>query len=200
MKTKYLKVDPIIIYPACIKTAKKQDCFNCEIFKRDLCKSPRGMCAKKYPLHPKGCPNYGKYATCPPNAPMFDEIFDMNKDIYLIYYRFDIGTHIEKMKKRHPNWSERQLRSVLYWQGTAKKGHKEEIRKFMNEYEELGYEVCVPEGYGVDVTKTLANIGIILEWPPMKYSYRIAFAGIPKKGKSLKDIKKENPNALTNLY
>ena len=198
-ETTYLKVEPIIIYPTCLKIGKKQDCFNCALFKNNKCTSPRSLCARAYPGHKKGCPNYGKYDLCPPNAPMFDEIFDMSKDIYLIYYVFDFKTHLEKMRRKHPSWTDRQLRNVLYWQGSAKKGHKEEIKQFMSVYGHLGYEVVTPEALGVDVTASLKSVGISLEWPPVNYSYRIAFAGIPKKGKTLKNLEKKKSNRLTNL-
>ena len=198
-KVDYIKVEPIIIYPPCILAEKKQDCFNCKLFKINKCKSPRSLCAKEYHGHKKGCPNYGKYDLCPPNAPMFDEIFDMSKDVYLIHYAYDIKSHMEKMKNKHPHWTDRQLRNVLYWQGTAKKFHRAEIKKFLDKYGHLGYEVATPEALGVDVTKTLEKVGIILEWPPMNYSYRIAFAGIPKEGKSLKDYERNKNNKLTNF-
>ena len=193
----YIKIKPVIIYPTCIKSGKRQDCFKCVIFKKNLCKSPRSLCAKEYIGHKKGCPNYGKYDLCPPNAPMFDEVFDMNKDIYLIYYKFDIKTHMEKMKKNHPDWTDRQLRNVLYWQGTAKKHHKEEIKRFLSIHPD--YEVAVPEAMGIDVNKTLDNVGIELEWPPINYSYRIALAGITKEGKSLKNYESCKSNHITNL-
>ena len=198
-KGNYLKVDPVIIYPKCILAGKKQDCFNCAIFKAGKCDSPRSFCAREYPGHKKGCPNYGKYSLCPPNAPMFDQIFDMTKDIYLIYYQYDIKSHLQKMKAKHPHWTDRQLRNVLYWQGTAKKYHRGEIKKFLEIYGHLGYEVATPEALGVDVTATLAKVGIILEWPPMNYSYRVAFAGIPKPGQSLKTLEKNIHNKLTNF-
>ena len=103
------------------------------------------------------------------------------------------------MKEKHPHWSDRQLRNVLYWQGTAKKLHREKIRGFLKEYEHLGYEVVTPEALGVDVTRTLANVGITLEWPPINKSYRIAFAAIPKPGKTIKGLEKNKRNKLTNL-
>jgi predicted metal-binding protein len=199
MQDYYIKVNPVIIYPICIKLGQNQDCFNCRYQKSNVCKSPKSLCVKPYHGHKKGCPNYGKYTLCPPDAPMFDEIFDMTKDIYCVYYAYDIKSHMEKMKKKHPDWSDRQLRNVLYWQGTAKKLHREKIKEFLKEYEPLGYEVISPEATGVDATKTLENAGIILEWPPKNKSYRIAFAGVPKLGKSLKNLPKDRNNSLTSF-
>ena len=40
-----------------------------------------------------------------------------------------------------------------------------------------------PEGAGVNITETMKNAGIILEWPPVNYTYQVALAGIPLNGK-----------------
>ena len=65
-----------------------------------LDKKFQGICKKPYYGHSKGCPNYGKRKDCPPNLPLLDEIFDFEKDIYLIYTIFPIGEFAEKMKKK----------------------------------------------------------------------------------------------------
>lgn len=173
----YLKVKPIIIYPPCIKKGEKQDCLNCKI----KCQTPRSFCLKPYAGHKKGCPNYGKKKHCPPNVPMFDQVFDISKDIYIIYSIFDLEEHVNKMKEKHPDWSYRRLSNLLYWQGTVRKDLKDKIKEFLKEYEPLGYSVTLlPEAMGVNVTETLKQVNISLEWPPKKYVYKVAFAGIVK--------------------
>lgn len=134
MNNYYTIVDPIIVYPNCIKHGVKQDCFNCVLQKSDKCLSPRGLCVKFYKNHKFGCPNFGKKPDCPPLVPMFDEIFDITRPIYAIYIVFDLFSHVEKMKQRHPSWTETQLLNVLYWQGTARKKLKEHIKKFNDEF------------------------------------------------------------------
>ncbi len=191
-------IKPIIITPNCIKNGRKQDCFNCGLFKIGKCDSPRSKCAKQYEGHKKGCPNYGKKSMCPPNIPMFDEVFDVEKDIYCIYYAYNIKKHMDNMKEKHPNWTDRQLRNVLYWQGTAKKEHKKIVNEFLKDHTE--YEVIAPEAMGIDVTGSVKTIGIDLEWLPVNKSYRIAFAAIPKKGKSIKDYVDDKYNSLTCYY
>lgn len=179
-------VEPIIVYPTCLKSGRKQDCFNCVIGKKGLCNSPRGMCIRKYHGHPKGCPNYGKKDVCPPNAPMFDQVFDLSKPIYLIYSIFDIGAHAEKMRKKHPDWTEIQQYNLLYWQGTARKELKKNIKDFKALYEDMGYYVVLsPDAMGVNVNDTLKKIGIVFEWPARKYVYKIAMGGIPLSDKYL---------------
>lgn len=198
---KWFKVEPVVIVPNCIKSGRKQDCFNCGLQKANLCDSPRAWCVKSYHGHKKGCPNYGKNEMCPPNCPMFNEIYDMNKDIYAIIYEYDIKSHMEKMKEKHPHWTDLQLRNVLYWQGTAKKEHKKVVQEFLEEYREKGYEIIAPEPMGIDVNKTLEKVGIKLEWPPENISMRVAIAAIPLEGKSITNYcSKEKNNDLTCYY
>lgn len=181
MNNEFLKVKPVIVYPYCLKNGLEQDCFKCELHIKDLCKSPRGLCTREYPGqdHKKGCPNYGKNSLCPPNVPMYDQIFNINKDIYLIYTTFPLGLHMRKMKEKYPDWSERQLRNVIYWQKTAKRIHKEKIIEFLNLYKDLKYIAVTPEAFGVDVTKTLKSVGIDLSWPPIEDTYRVSLAAEP---------------------
>lgn len=181
MSSEFLVVNPIIIYPVCMLNGIPQNCFSCAIYKNKGCISPRGLCVREYKNHKKGCPNYGKKRGCPPNVPMFDEVFDLNKDIYLISIKYDLGRHIKLMQKKHPLWTETQLKNVLYWQGTAKKQLRERIKEFIKNYREEGYYVTTtPEAMGVDVTRTLKLVGIDLEWPAKETVYKIALAGIPQ--------------------
>ncbi len=178
MNEEFIKVKPVIVYPYCLENGLEQDCFNCELYKKDLCKSPRGLCVKPYPLHKYGCPKYGE-ELCPPNIQMYDQVFNTNKDIYLIYTTYPLGEHMRKMKKKYPYWSERQLRNVIYWQETAKRIHKEKIIQFLELYKDLKYIAITPEALGVDVDATLKSIGINLDWPPTEDSYRISLAAEP---------------------
>lgn len=137
----------------------------------------RKLCYTPYPNHPKGCPNYGKRESCPPQAPYFKSVFDMSKPIYAIYNVFNLGEHVEKMWAKHPGWTDRQLRCVLYWQGTARKRLREKIGEFMLAHPEVDIVETCPEAMGVNVTATMAAVGIELEWPPVNVAYQIALAG-----------------------
>ena len=99
--------------------------------------SPRSMCVKCYHNHPKGCPNYNKKIGWPPNIEMFDQVFDMNEDIYAIITLFDMKSHVERMKELHPTWSEYMLRNSRYWQGTNRKDQKLTIKSFNEKYPDL---------------------------------------------------------------
>ena len=144
--------------------------------------SVRALCAKPYPLHPKGCPNFGKKdkKTCPPEVPCFDKVFDLAQPIYAVVNEFDFGMHVERMREKHPDWSDRQLRCVLYWQAGARKQLKAKVIAALKQMP--GYSVTMtPEGQGVNVTETMKNVGIILEWPPQRIARQIAFLAKPRR-------------------
>jgi len=147
----------------------------------------RSLCVKRYPNHPHGCPNYNKKLGCPPQAPKFTDVLDTSQIIYAIYNVFPFGKHVAKMRSKHPDWSERQLACCLYWQGTARKQLRSEIKLFKEAFPSL-YVVGTPEAQGVNLTATMATAGIELEWPPKTITYQIVLAGVkwqkkPKKKK-----------------
>ena len=137
------------------------------------------LCVKPYHNHKFGCPNWNKREGCPPKAKKFEDIVDMQKPIYCIWNKFDLGRHIEKMRVAHPKWSKYQLRCCLYWQGTARKQLRKSIERHKRFFS--GIVLTVPEAHGVNVTETMKRLGIELEWPPEKYAYQIALAGSPKR-------------------
>jgi len=139
----------------------------------------RKLCIRPYPLHSKGCPNYNKKRGCPPKCKDIDKILDLTKDVYIIYNRYDFGKHVDKMRNKHPDWSKRQVECCLYWQGTARKVLKEKIGIFRCKFPKLSIIAC-PEASGVNLTATMEQIGIKLEWPPKKYTYQIVIAGSRK--------------------
>jgi len=140
--------------------------------------SVRALCVKPYPLHPRGCPNVGKSERCPPAAPGFAHAFDISAPVYVVVNDFDLGGYVSRMAMKHPNWSDAQLRCVLYWQGTARKQLRAKSAAALAGLP--GYEATwCPEGMGVDVTATLAQIGIALEWPPVRVARQVALLGKP---------------------
>ncbi len=141
----------------------------------------RGLCIKPYYNHPKGCPNFSKKPGCPPECPRIDELIDFDNPmpIYAIINEFDFKKHCNRMRAKHPEWSKRQVECCLYWQGTARKSLRRKIAQFIFKHPHYDIVTC-PEGAGVNLTETMANEGIDLEWPPVNYTYQIALAGIPK--------------------
>ena len=109
---------------------------------------------------------------------MLDELLDLNQTVYCVWNRFDLGAHVQRMGKRHPDWSDRKLRCVLYWQGTARKQLREKVEAVLAEIQGMIALYC-PEASGVDVTATMASIGVELEWPPNQWAYQVALVGVP---------------------
>ncbi len=140
------------------------------------------LCRRRYHNHPRGCPNWGKKQGCPPKARPIAKVIDLRKPTYCIYNAFDLASHVNRMRERHPAWTHYQLRCCLYWQGTARKHLKEKIKMFLRLFPE--YTVLrTPEACGVDVTATMASAGILLEWPPEHLAYQVALAGVQQGGR-----------------
>ena len=74
----------------------------------------RALCRRPYYGHPKGCPNWAKRPTCPPQAPLLPDVLELSQPVYCVWNAFDLAGHVSPLRERHPDWSERQLRCVLY--------------------------------------------------------------------------------------
>ena len=129
------------------------------------------LCKTPYHNHPKGCPNFNKKDICPPRTKLFGNY----KKVFAIYNVFNLKSHVDRMRSLHPDWTYRQLSCCLYWQPKARKQLREKVKNFLREND--GYKIINnPEAMGVNITETMKNAGIILEWPPMKNTYQIVFA------------------------
>lgn len=135
----------------------------------------REWCKLPYPDHPRGCPNYGRKSSCPPQAPLVENYFDMDQDHYFVAVKFDLFSHISKMKEKHPLWSDRQARCCLYWQSTVNKQLKEWCRLFVEQYG-LTYTLC-PEAMGINVIETCKAIGLPIRARPVGTIYKVAMLG-----------------------
>lgn len=169
------KVNPVIVYPDCLLNGIKQDCFKCG--KRGKCESPRGLCVTPYHNHPRGCPNYGKKIGCPPNIEMFDQYYDISKDIFAIITFYDIAGHLEKQKIKHPDWTKFQLANSRHWQEADRKIHKLAIAEFNKMYPDFVVTTW-PEALGVNLKETLKQINIELKFPTTETVNRTSLAGI----------------------
>jgi len=112
---------------------------------------------------------------------MLGELVDLRRPVYLVWNAFDFGAHVAKMRARHPECSDRQVECCLYWQGTARKRLRAKVRDFL-EANPGTIALHCPEACGVDVTGTMATLGVELEWPPKTVAYQVALAGYPKEG------------------
>ncbi len=140
----------------------------------------RELCTRPYPGHPRGCPNHGKRATCPPQAKGIDQVLDLAGPVWAVWNCFDLAAHVARLRAKHPDWSWRQLTCCLYWQGGARKCLATEVRAFKtgSTMQDLVAVNC-PEACGVNVTATMALAGVALEWPPRTITYQVALVGAP---------------------
>jgi len=137
----------------------------------------RGLCVKPYPNHKKGCPNYAKKKGCPPMCPVISETLDLSQPVYAIWNTFPIGEHVERMKAKHPDWTERQLYCCLYWQPKARKQLRQLVDEFCFAMRQSFTIVACPEAQGVNLTETMKGVGVELEWPPRINARQIVIAG-----------------------
>jgi predicted metal-binding protein len=143
----------------------------------------RRLCTHPYYNHPKGCPNFGKRNTCPPQAPLIENVLDMSKKILAVWVSFNLADHRNEMRKKHPAWTRRQLDCCLYWQGRLNKrlGRlvDEQLTRYMLVDNQTALVVLhVPEANGVNVTETMKQCGVELEWPPERTVVKVALIGI----------------------
>lgn len=131
-----------------------------------------------YPRHPKGCPNYGKRASCPPAAPLVHEAFEIDRPLWLVAVMYDLGGHRARMRNKHPDWTEAQVNCCLYWQGVARKQLRDECSLFRFEHRGFWVTDC-PEAMGVQVIRTARRAGIPVEPRPTDKVWKIALLGYP---------------------
>ena len=134
-------------------------------------------CQLPYPDHPKGCPNYGKKITCPPSAPSIYDWADFNHPMWFICVSFNLKEHIRVMLEKHPCWSLRQARCLLYWQPKVKK----ELEIAVKEFSPFGLHAITycPEAMGVNVIQTAKNYGLPIWVKPENTVYKIALVASP---------------------
>ncbi len=126
-------------------------------------------CRAPYENHPKGCPNFIK--GCTAKRPDFREIADQYV-WFAVTETFDLKAHAERMKAKHPHWTERQCRNPLYWQGAARSSLKRQALANAGQLNCLGsgangdIVLDIPEACGINVFETMALVGVILERKP----------------------------------
>jgi len=114
---------------------------------------------------------------------LFDDIIE--RPFTFVGIRFNLLSWVTHLRRKHPNWSERQLRCCLYWQGKVRKRLREECKKTQNDGQIILYN---PEANGVDVFKTCETIGIELERNPKEFVWKIAIIGRNKHLSGLEEF------------
>lgn len=140
----------------------------------------RNYCKAPYPNHPNGCPNYNVSEQCPPKISLVENIFDLSKDLYFVVEEFDLKTHVESMRLKHPDWSDLQLKNLLYWQNGVRKKLKYKTLAFIGETDPEMIFTLLPEAMGVMVINTALKLQIPIERNPASRVFKIALVGYPK--------------------
>lgn len=142
----------------------------------------RGFCTIPYHGHKKGCPNFGVNENCPPNVQLVKDVFDLNKDLYFVVEEFDLKSHVDKMKVKHPNWTSIQLKNLLYWQGGVRKRLRDKTNEFIEDRSNGAMiYTLLPEAMGVMVINTALKLGIPIEKTPINKVFKIALVGYSLK-------------------
>ena len=148
------------------------------------------------------CPYYGHSWTCPPEAPYLEEEVSQYKKIYLLYHQFDIEAYVNEIKAKHPRRSENRIRSSLFRRNFVRDYLEKEIYQFLDQFQNNFKEKLVlwdghcrickktctynngdpcrypnkkrysMEAVGINVDKTVRNLNINIEWPPINHIYR----------------------------
>ena len=139
----------------------------------------RDWCRLPYPLHPKGCKNYGKKPGCPPTAPALGDFFDLTHSVGFTIIKFDIEKYIIRRRETYPDLTDRQARCCICWQGAVRKILKAAVGGILAQNEALIWTDC-PEAMGLNVLRTLNLIGIPAKKNPKQFVYKVAMLGYRK--------------------
>lgn len=141
----------------------------------------RELCRLPYPGRKGGCPFYSRRPSCPPEAPLFPDLIDKLRPVYAIVYPFNLAWQVRRMRKRHPEWTDKQCACSRYWQLGARKQLREAVNVFWGIHPECSCALMRPEANGIDVTSTMRAVGLVLEWPPVENVHLVAVAGTPRQ-------------------
>ena len=168
-----------------------------------ITKKTKEWCALPYPGHKgkkPGCPNYyGRCWNCGRSKiRLLTKDIDTKRPIWIVYNEFNLKRHMTKMKRRHPDWSERQLRNVLYWQPRSFKGLDERIKIALDLIKPRPNIVSSGEGQGVNLYATCFHSGLKLEpIRTLKTCRHLAILGYRKTKRKKKPLRKIKRRANT---
>lgn len=131
-------------------------------------------CRNPYPGHPHGCPNYGRRACCPPKAKPIWQV--IQAALYLVVATLDLDEYRRVMKRRHPEWTERQVKNPLYWQGAVRTKLGDEALMLLYGHPERML-ILIPEAHGVDVFSTAESVGVQIERTPTHKIVKVGLVG-----------------------
>lgn len=134
----------------------------------------RDWCKLSYPDHPKGCPMYNTRPSCPPQAPLLEDL--VKPPFYLVLQEFDLEQQEKRMKLKHPDWSVKMCRNPRYWQKSFMKQILAEAQQFLWKFPQ-GMILVRPEANGVNLFSTCRLHGVRLERNPQKIVKKMVLIG-----------------------
>ena len=153
----------------------------------------KAWCALPYYDKKHGCPNYKGRCYRGGRLPMtmLYEIMSIHKPIWIVYNEFDLGAHVAKMRAAHPDWSERQLRNVYYWQNQSRSQLQKKVNAAAAILKEKGpIVISSGEGNGVNLYATCYHSGLKLEKiRDLKICRHMVLIGYRKRINSSKKLK-----------
>jgi hypothetical protein len=158
---------------------------------QDWCKLPYGehklKSGEKRYTNPSGCRMYGTRKECPPKAEFFPDIASLDgyrqldipmltdtfvyelvnehePTMFLVIEEFNLTSHMEKLRKIHEDWSDKQLACVYYYQPSLNKRLRESAEEFIRAEKPLDpVTLEKPEANGVNLFTTCAYHGVVLK-------------------------------------
>jgi predicted metal-binding protein len=146
------------------------------IFSADI----QRLCARPYPGHPHGCPNFGRKVGCPPRQLVINQVLDFSRPIYVIWTELNLAAWVRRMAKLHSKLKTyAQQVNLRYWQPTM----RSQLNSLVSRAIQGGLiEIAVdPEAHGVNVSALMQLIGVKLEWPPKTFVRKVVLAGFKYK-------------------
>lgn len=153
-------------------------------------------CKLPYHGHPNGCPNAN--GTCTKGISFAKLMPKLGEQIntmrthwityqwYAVVEEFDLKNHAAKMKEKHPDWTDRQCRNLLYWQNGVRSRLEKKAKIYRKQLATEPSGFChdwachlieIPEAHGVNVFETMAKVGVILQRNP-DIVKKVMFIGI----------------------
>lgn len=129
-------------------------------------------CRLPYPGHPKGCPNFPK---CTEKHPDINAL--PGRQWFAVTEEFDLKGHAEMMAEKHPNWTDRQCRNLLYWQGGVRKRLYEKTVRDFDPFSDVLLKI--PEASGINVFDTMAGIGVHIQRTRPEQIVKVMMIGKP---------------------
>lgn len=117
----------------------------------------RMWCRLPYPGHKNGCPNEMNCRFFYKNLQEKLKSLRLN----ITWVEFQLDQYCEMMKQKHPDWSQSQLKNLLYWQSHLRK----ELMVWSQAKHPTGEVIEGAEGGGVNFYKTMEKFKIKLDYP-----------------------------------